>query len=190
VEGGGYFSAAPMGVMKVILGIALLAALAFAAPARAATYSVYACHGPDDEPLSMHAFETFEAPADTMNHDDHCRQPDDQAYFEWGSAGATPAGQTGGWRLTAPPGTTLATLRWRGAIAGVTGTGIHVEVTADAGMVAAWTADLPEDLRTFALPAGTTVVALRQVCRAPLCVTGAAHARTTIRELTATPDDR
>ena len=175
--------------MKAILPIALLLTAALAAPAGAAPYSVYGCHGPDDEPLSMHAFDTFEAPADSMNHDDHCRLPDDQAYFEWGSGAAVPAGQSGGWRLDAPTGTTLSALRWSGGTGGVSGTGISVEIAAGAGAAYAWTADLPQDTRLFPLPPGTTVVALRQVCRAPLCVTGSAHPRTTIRALTAIVDD-
>ena len=39
---------------------------AFAPAAHAAPYRVYGCHGPDDEPLSMHAFATYEVPYDTI----------------------------------------------------------------------------------------------------------------------------
>ena len=178
-----------MGGMKAILPIALVLAALPATAASAAPYRVYGCDGPDDEPLSMHAFSTYELPEGSMNHDDHCRGGDDAAYFEWAGRTAMPSEQAGGWALAAPQGTSLTALRWRGSISGVTGTGVRVEIDTDAGAVGLWSSDLEQDTRSFALPPGTRNVVLRQECRAVMCVTGAGPARTTIRALTATLDD-
>ena len=171
--------------MKSILPIAAVACFMLAPAAHAAPYRVYACDGPDDGPLSMRPFETYEIPAQTMNHDDYCREPYGTALFEW-RAGTLPADQTGGWLLRAPSGTSLTQLRWRGDIAGLTRSGARVELDTDRGIVAAWTTDLGNDTRTFPLPPGATVIALRQACRSAVC-TG--PVRTTIRALTATLDD-
>jgi hypothetical protein len=174
--------------MKPILPIAAAALLLAPAAAHAAPYRVYACDGPDDGPLSLRPLETFELPEQSMNHDDHCREPYGEALFEWAGGMTLDAELRGGVRLRAADGTTLTHVRWTGAIGGVTGTGVRVELDSDRGLVGAWGADLGLDTRTFPLPAGTDLVELRQVCRAVRCFT-AGPARTTIRALTVTLDD-
>lgn len=171
--------------MKSILPIAAVTCFMLVPAADAAPYRVFACDGPDDGPLSMRPFETFEVPEQTMNHDDHCREPYGTAVFEW-PGGPFPADQAGGWQLRAPSGTSFTQLRWGGSIAGVTGSGARVELDTDRGLVAAWTTELGLDTRTFPLPSSATQLALRQVCRAASCV---GPVRTTIRALTATIDD-
>ena len=111
----------------------------------------------------------FEVPEQTMNHDDHCREPT-AARCSSGRAGLTRRPQTGGWRLRAPSGTRSPQLRWSGGIAGVTGVG-------RAGRARhrprrrrrRGRRTCGSDTRTFALPAGTTLVELRQVCRSAVC---------------------
>ena len=153
--------------------------------AHAAPYRVYACDGPDDGPLSMRPFETYEIPAQTMNHDDYCREPYGTALFEW-RAGTLPADQTGGWLLRAPSGTSLTQLRWRGDIAGLTRSGARVELDTDRGIVAAWTTDLGNDTRDIPTAARRDGDRAAPGCRSAVC-TG--PVRTTIRALTATLDD-
>jgi hypothetical protein len=178
--------------MKVILPTcAALAALALASSAQAAPYRVYGCDGPDGRARQMMPFDDFEVPGNSMNHDDHCQTTADVAYFEWAPGTAMSAGQRGGWRLDAPPGTQLLQLRWRGSAGGIAGTGVHVEVARgdDGATLWQWPGDLDYDLREFALPAGTTTVVLRQACRAVRCMTGLVPARTALRVLSATLDD-
>jgi hypothetical protein len=175
--------------MKAILPILFL--LALAPPASAAGYRVYGCDGPDGRARPVQPFASFEVPADSMNHDDLCQTGADAAYFEWAPGIAMPAGRRGGWRLDAPAGAYFSQLRWHGSASGITGTGIRVEVARgdDGATMWEWSADLARDTRELLLPAGTTSVVLRQACRAVVCATGAAPARTTAGALSATLED-
>ncbi|MDA0159331.1 hypothetical protein OM076_03555 [Solirubrobacter ginsenosidimutans] len=171
--------------MKSILPIAAAALLLAPPAALAAPYRVYACSGPDHAPLSMHPFEPYEVPVPTMNHYDRCRGPESSAVFEW-APGMIPASQTGGWWLRAPEGTAFTQVRWTGSVSGAREPGAHVELDTDIGLVASWAGDLGEAARTFALPAGSSLIELRQTCRAALC---AGPVQTSTSALSAELDD-
>lgn len=172
--------------MKRILPIAGLT-LVLAAPAHAGSYHVYGCHGPEGQARTLRPFADFEWPANTMNHDDACRQDAGLASFEWPPATLVASGQRGGYRLDAPAGTVLTALGWRGSIGGIgPASGLRTEIArADDGAVL-WdfSSDFGTDQRNFELPAGTSSIVLRQACRAILCATAGVPARTTISSLT------
>ncbi len=114
-----------------------------------------------------------------MNHDDDCRAADaGLASFEWPPATLVASGQRGGYRLrrTGRHGRSPQLRLERRRSAGIgPARGVRTEIArADDGAVL-WdfSSDFGPTSATFALPAGTSSIVLRQACRAILCATAA-----------------
>ncbi|WP_028063178.1 hypothetical protein [Solirubrobacter soli] len=177
--------------MKRILPIAVLVSLALATPARAGTYQVHGCDGPDGSARGMAPWRPFDIPHPSMHHEESCQTAADLALFGWEPGALVPGYQRGGWRLDAPAGTTIAELLWRGGASGISHTGVRVEVATGDDGATVWDSgiDFGIDLRRFALPSGARTLVVRQACRQVLCEIGTQPARTTTLAVWATLDD-